>query len=380
MPDSLAGLIIATDRHKPTVLASLGNPYLLQQVPDFAGTYLNAWSDIGSTERAVAAALAGGAAISGTLPISIGDQYVRGFGIPLAAGYVGDGTNGRPPIPLDSIERYLQGQVTAGAFPGAVLYVGHRGAIAYHTTVGRYGIDDARPVNDSTIYDLASLTKVIGLTTASMLLVADGSLDLDRPVVDYVPEFGQHGKETVTVRQLLLHTSGLPPWRPLYQETQGPTEAVDSVMATELDTVPGARYAYSDLGAITLGKIVEAASDTNLGAFLESRVFGPLGMTRTRFNPPASWTDQIAPTEMDPWRGHIVRGEVHDENAARLGGISGHAGLFSNGPDIIRFGLWLLDAYHGRLQPEAAVYLPEEVVRTFTARQNDPDGSTRALG
>ncbi len=383
MPDSLAELIVATDRQKPTVLASLGNPYLLQQVPDFAGAYLNAWSDIGSTERAVAGALAGGAAVSGTLPISIGNRFARGFGIPLAAGYrvdTDDGTNGQSAIPLDSLERYLESQVAAGAFPGAVLYVGHRGTIAYHTAVGHYGVDDARPVNDSTIYDLASLTKVVGLTTAVMLLVADGSLDLDRPVVDYVPEFAQHRKGTVTVRQLLLHTSGLPPWRPLYQETESAAEALDSVMATALDTVPGARYAYSDLGAITLGKVVEAASDTDLDTFLAARLFGPLGMTRTRFNPPASWTDEIAPTEMDPWRGRIVRGEVHDENAARLGGISGHAGVFSNGPDLIRFGLWLLDAYHGRLQPNAAVYLPEEVVRTFTARQNDPEGSTRALG
>ena len=124
MPDSLAELIVATDQQKPTVLASLGNPYLLQQVPGFAGAYLNAWSDIGSTERAVAGALAGRAAIGGTLPISIGSQFPRGFGIQLAAGYVGDaddGTNERSPIPLDSLERYLESQVAAGAFPGAVL-------------------------------------------------------------------------------------------------------------------------------------------------------------------------------------------------------------------------------------------------------------------
>ena len=383
MPDSLAQLIVATDRQKPSVLASLGNPYLLQQVPDFTGTYINAWNDVGSTERAVAGALAGGAAISGTLPISIGAEYLRGFGIALTSAALVDsdnGSDGRAPVPLDSLERYLQTQVAAGAFPGAALYVGHRETVVYHTAVGRYGIDDARPVNDSTIYDLASLTKVIGLTTAAMLLVADGSLKLDRPVIDYVPEFGQHGKEAVTVRQLLLHTSGLPPWRPLYQETESPDEAIDSVMSTYLDTIPGARYAYSDLGAITLGKVVESASRTDLDAFLEERVFEPLGMTHTRFNPPASWSDAIAPTEMDPWRGRIVRGEVHDENAARLGGIAGHAGLFSNGPDLMHFGLWLLDAYHGRLPPDAGVYLPEDIVRAFTARQNDPQGSTRALG
>lgn len=383
MPDSLAQLIVATDQRKPTVLASLGNPYLLQQVPDFTGAYINAWSDVGSTERAVAGALAGGAAVSGTLPISIGDKYARGFGIALSSAALIDsdnGSNGRAPVPLDSLERYLQSQVAAGAFPGAVLYVGHRGTLVYHTAVGRYGIDDPRPVHDSTIYDLASLTKVIGLTTATMLLVADGSLDLDKPIVDYVPGFGQHGKEDVTVRQLLLHTSGLPPWRPLYQETESPGEALDSVMATKLDTIPGIHYAYSDLGAITLGKVVESASGTDLDALLEARVFGPLGMTRTRFNPPASWLDAIAPTEMDPWRGKIVRGEVHDENAARLGGIAGHAGLFSNGPDLLHFGLWLLDAYHGRLSPDSRVYLSEELVRAFTARQGDPEGSTRALG
>ncbi len=383
MPDSLVTLIQMAHANQPTVLASLGNPYLLRQLPDYSGGYLIAWADLRSTERAVARALSGGAAITGTLPITVGERYARGFGISVAAVDRAE-SNGRAgpsdPSRFDSLRTYLEAQVETGAFPGGVLFVGHEGRIVFRTAFGRYGVNDARPVTDSTVYDLASLTKVIGLTTACMILVADGRLDLDQPVAAYLPTFAAGGKDAVTVRQLLLHTSGLPPWRPLYQETETANAAIDSVMATALDTLPGARYAYSDLGAITLGKVVEAVAGVTLDRFLRERLFDLLGMSRTRFRPPSSWREMIAPTEFDPWRGRTILGEVHDENAARLGGVSGHAGLFSNGPDLMRFGFWLADAYHDRLSAQAPVYLPSRIVREFTSRRDDPHGSTRALG
>jgi CubicO group peptidase (beta-lactamase class C family) len=230
------------------------------------------------------------------------------------------------------------------------------------------------------VYDLASLTKVIGLTTAVMLLAAEGKIDLNRPVADYVPRFRGPDKDRVLVRHLLTHSSGLPAWRPLHLETATRDEAVDSVLAARLENQPGEAYRYSDLGAITLGLAVERIAGRSLDVILQERVFGPLGMDRTRYLPPQHWLDRIAPTEDDPWRGRVVRGEVHDENAVRLGGVSAHAGLFSIAPDLARFAQWMLDAYHGRLTPDSPLYIPAEIVREFVHRQPGPEGSTRALG
>jgi CubicO group peptidase (beta-lactamase class C family) len=278
------------------------------------------------------------------------------------------------------VQGYLREAVHRGAFPGAVLEVGLGGRVVYHTAVGVYGQDDPHPVSDTTVYDLASLTKVIGLTTAVMQLVADGRLALDTPVQRYVPAFRGAGKDAILVRHLLLHDAGLPAWRPLYQETTDPADARSLADTTPLEAPPGTRYVYSDLGAIVLTQAVEHLADQRLDSLLAEQVFVPLGMRRTRFLPPADWRPFIAPTERDPWRGRVLRGEVHDENAARLGGVSGHAGLFSTGPDLARFAFWLLDAYHGRLRPGNTPYLPAPLVRRFLTRADEPVGSTRALG
>ena len=280
---------------------------------------------------------------------------------------------------LAAVTTLLQSSVTADAFPGAVLAVGLRDTVLF-TAVGQYGDEDAQSVNDSTVYDLASLTKVIGLTTAVMLLVADGAIDLDNPVDSYLPAFAGPGKQAVTVRHLLTHTAGLEAWRPLHLETETRAEAIDSIMAATLQSAPGESYVYSDFGAITLGLIVEEVSGTTLDVFLVDRVFGPLGMEWTRYRPPPDWIDRITPTELDPWREQVVRGAVHDENAARLEGIAGHAGLFSIAPDLAKFAQWMLDAYHGRLPEESEPFLPAELVQDFTGRQPGPAGSTRALG
>jgi CubicO group peptidase (beta-lactamase class C family) len=280
---------------------------------------------------------------------------------------------------LAPVTALLQSSVTADAFPGAVLAVGLRDTVLF-TAVGQYGDDDAQSVSDSTVYDLASLTKVIGLTTAVMLLVADGTIDLDTPVGSYLPAFAGPGKQAVTVRHLLTHTAGLEAWRPLHLETETRAEAIDSIMAATLQSAPGERYVYSDFGAITLGLIVEEVSGTPLDVFLVDRVFGPLGMEWTRYRPPPEWIDRITPTELDPWREQVVRGEVHDENAARLEGIAGHAGLFSIAPDLAKFAQWMLDAYHARLPEESEPFLPAALVQDFTGRQPGPAGSTRALG
>jgi CubicO group peptidase (beta-lactamase class C family) len=277
------------------------------------------------------------------------------------------------PAPLDSIVAYLQSEVDS-AFPGAVVAVGHRGRLALLAAVGHYGVDDPRPVDTSTVYDLASLTKVVGLTTACMLLVQEGALDLDAPVQRYVPAFRGPGKDSVTVRHLLTHASGLPDWRPLYTEATTRATAFALADTTPLVATPGATMRYSDIGAIVLTQAVERITGKRLDAFLEERVFGPLGLRDTRFLPPPGWRDRVAPTERSQ-DGTIIRGTVHDENAWRLGGVSGHAGLFSTAPDVARFTFWLLDAWHGRTPT-----LPAPLVRAWTRRQDQPPGSSRALG
>jgi CubicO group peptidase (beta-lactamase class C family) len=280
---------------------------------------------------------------------------------------------------------YLRSQVDS-AFPGAVLVIGIPNQAIVISPVGHYAVDDPRPVTIETVYDLASLTKVIGLTTAAMMLVDSSKLDLDAPVQRYVPAFQGAGKERVTIRHLLTHSSGMPAWRPLYAETSTREQALALVDTTPLLRQPGDTFVYSDLGAMVLTQAVEAVAGQRLNDFLEARLFGPLGMTSTRFLPPESWRDRIAPTENDTtFRHRLLRGEVHDENAGRLGGVSGHAGLFSTGQDLLRFAIWLLEKRQGAPPPGLQHAFPEpqlgaSIVRAFTARQNTPPGSSRALG
>jgi CubicO group peptidase (beta-lactamase class C family) len=271
------------------------------------------------------------------------------------------------------VMNFLDSAVSVGAAPGAVLAVTHQGARFVHGT-GQLGADQPQLPGATTIYDLASLTKVVGLTTAVMLAVTDGKLDLDAPVQRYVPRFTGSGKDQVTVRMVLTHVSGLPAWRPLFREVAGRREAFALVDSTPLEYAPGSREVYSDLGAILLTETIESVYQERLDSLLERRVFRPLGMTSTGYLPPAGWHPRIAPTELDPWRGRVLRGEVHDENAAIMDGVSGHAGLFGSAEDVLRFAEWLLE------QADEKPLLPRSIVHEFTRRQNLIPGSSRALG
>ncbi len=293
-----------------------------------------------------------------------------------------------------AVTRFLDSAVVDSAAPGAVLGISVRGKHRFHGT-GRLGTDDPTRPDSATIYDLASLTKVVGLTTAIMLAVDEGRLTLDTPIVQYVPAFRRTNdssaealiRQSVTLRHLLTHSSGLPAWRPLFRETSTRREALAAADTTPLDTLPGARFVYSDLGAILLTQAVEAVYGSRLDSLLDRRVFAPLGLADTRYLPPAGWLPRIAPTENDPWRGRVLRGEVHDENAARLDGVSGHAGLFSSARDLLRFGDWLLlglnrsQAGDGCMPRELKFPLaPPRALAIFAQRQELPPGSSRALG
>jgi CubicO group peptidase (beta-lactamase class C family) len=285
---------------------------------------------------------------------------------------------------FEPVVDYLRSQVDS-AFPGGVIAVGYRDTVVLLAAVGYYGVDDRRPVTPETIYDLASLTKVIGLTTAAIWLVDEGKLDLDAPVQRYVPAFQGPNKERVTIRHLLTHSSGLPAWRPLYAESKTREEALALVDTTPLLRQPGDTFVYSDLGAILLTQAVEAITAQRLNDLLETVFFTPLGMNSTRYLPPQEWSSRIAPTENDTtFRHRLLRGEVHDENAGRLGGVSGHAGLFSTAPDLARFARWLLAKRSDLEELCGDVRCPpnfkKSLVRTFTQRQSIPAGSSRALG
>ncbi len=278
---------------------------------------------------------------------------------------------------LAGVVTYLRAEVDSGAFPGAVIAVGRHGRLALVAPVGHYGVDDPRPVEAGTLYDLASLTKVVGLTTACMLLADAGKLDLDAAVARYVPEFRGPMKERVTVRHLLTHSAGLVADLPLYDSTATRAAALAAVDTTTLIASPGATYRYSDLSAIVLMQAVERITGEPFDRFLTERVFRPLGMPATRFLPPASWRDRIAPSEHDTvFRHRWLRGEVHDESAARLGGVSGNAGLFSNALDLSRFAAMLLNGGAW----DTLQLIRAETVAEFSKRQGLPAGSTRALG
>jgi CubicO group peptidase (beta-lactamase class C family) len=286
---------------------------------------------------------------------------------------------------------YLDSVVAGGAAPGAVLGVAHAGQRFMYGT-GRLGQYDPTRPGPSTIYDLASLTKVVGLTTATMLAVDEGRIDLDVPVERYLPEFAGSGKDHVTIRLLLAHAGGLTAWRPLYREVSNRVEAFALADTTPLDSPPASHDLYSDLGAIVLTQVLETIYGQRIDSLLEQRIFGPLGMTSTRYLPPPSWRDRIAPTELDPWRGRILQGEVHDENAALMDGVSGHAGLFGPAEDLLTFAEWMLEQAHGRTDGRAVSRsvghtqttdrptIRPAVLREFIRRQNLVPGSSRALG
>lgn len=285
------------------------------------------------------------------------------------------------------VTSYLDSAVAAGAAPGAVLGVSVGGARFLYAT-GQMGADDPAPVDPATVYDLASVTKVVGLTTAVMLAVEENKLELDTQVQRYVPGFTGAGKDGVTLRMLLAHTGGLPAWRPLFRETESRAAAVELAVETPLESPPGTREVYSDLGLIILTHVVESLYGERLDTLLERRVLGPLGLQSLRFLPPPDGRLRIAPTELQPSRGRVLRGEVHDENAARMDGVSGHAGLFGSAPDLLTFAEWMLEGgKEGRKEGGAATAqsslvpsVPHSLFQTFTRRQELVPGSSRALG
>jgi beta-N-acetylhexosaminidase len=372
------GRLAATD--VPVIVISLGDPYLFRDLPEVSA-YVCAYGASGTSRQAAAAALFGEFDVRGRLPVTLSEEFAVGWGLEIprramtlrvaSAEDVGFRPGG-----LDDVDLVAQEFVEDGAFPGGVVAVGYRGNLVYLHPFGHLTYDEGAPaVEADTMYDLASLTKVVATTTMAMILVDEGRLDLDASVQDYLPLFQGPGKESVTIRQLLTHSSGVNWWAPLYEEAWGPDAYLERIQAMELVYEPGTDFMYSDLGIILLGEILSRVAGQPLQEFVQERVFEPLGMTDTLYAPGPDLLPRIAPTEYDTWRGCLVRGEVHDENAFALGGVAPHAGLFSTAGDLARFTQMLLNG--GVLEHHRIV--SRETVELFTSPAGNGD-STRALG
>ena len=259
--------------------------------------------------------------------------------------------------------------------PGGVLWVEHDG-VAYHKAFGNRALVPAvEPMTEDTIFDAASLTKVIATTPAMMLLIQRGQVQLDAPVTNYIPEFTGGGKEAITVRELMTHTSGLPPDIETKTDWHGEAEAVRKACAEELQSKPGTEFKYSDINFFMLGEIVQRVSGMPLEVFVHREIFAPLKMDDTGYLPPADKIPRIAPTEVvdgKPWRGI-----VHDPTSRHMGGVAGHAGLFTTASDTARYARMLLN--NGKL--DGVRLFKPETVKLMTTVQSPPDISAkRGLG
>jgi len=273
----------------------------------------------------------------------------------------------------------VETQVARKAFPGAVLAVGVKGRLVALKAFGRLdSAPNALPMPVDAIFDVASLTKVAATTTAAALLYDQGRLELDAPVARYIPEFaGVQGHDGITVRHLLSHSAGLPSPMLLWKHANNREDLLKLVYQLPAQWPPGTHFDYRDENFILLGEIVERISGQRLDRFLADRAFGPLGMRDTGFNPSPALLARIPPTEQDTYFRHaLVRGTVHDENAHVMGGVSGHAGLFSTAADLAR----LAQFYLNQGQLDGQRLLRPQTITTFTTLQELPPGSTRALG
>jgi len=245
------------------------------------------------------------------------------------------------------IDRIVEGGIAAKKFPGAVVIAGHKGKIIFHKAYGNSSLIPApEAMTEDTIFDLASLTKVLATAPAIMQLYEQGRFQLNDPVAQYLPQFAANGKQDITIRQLLTHYSGLPPDVSLDDPWEGKEEGLRRAFAATPVTAPGVQFRYSDINFIVLGALVEKLSGLTLDQYQQRYLAQPLGVEHMRFLPPESWRSHIAPTQYD--HGVMLRGVVHDPTSRRMGGVAGHAGLFSTAGDVAIYAQNLLDRLAGR--------------------------------
>ncbi len=380
------------------IVTSFGTPYLISAFPDIPG-YLVAYSHQSNMQSAVANALLGRADITGKLPISIPGIAKRGDGLTSTAiPFASITTTVKPKFMAKILQHVSPEDVGAdpgkimphvnqaleeNAWPGGVLLAARDGKIFMHEYFGEHTYDSDRRTYRGDIFDLASVTKVIATTSAAMKLYEEGKLDLDTTVVSYLPDFAGPDstndslKQIITVKNLLTHTAGMKPFKRFYAMVPPSQDALlDSVFQSELDTIPGTKYNYSDIGLITLGKVIEKLAGADLMTFTDSVIFKPLQMDKTGYLPGQD-LDRIVPTEISELDSALVHGFVHDENSHSLGGITGHAGLFSTTIDLARFAQMMLN---GGSLGDTVIFKPE-TIELFTRRANMlEEENSRCLG
>jgi beta-glucosidase-like glycosyl hydrolase/CubicO group peptidase (beta-lactamase class C family) len=376
MRDHIEDFIAAlADLQTPVAAVLFGNPYALPAF-DAIPAILCAYGESEPLEEAAVEALVGEIPIGGKLPVRISGEYPFGSGQMLqqstlrrvegASGELKAGT-------FQAVDSLLRAAIADSAFPAAQVAVVHKGIQVYDRAFGTHTYaPSSRDIDRATMFDLASLSKVVGTTTALMKLFDQGQVGLDDPVSRYLPPFAEGEKAAITVRHLLMHRGGFPPFRRFWMSDS--SASFDSVFATPLVARPGDSTIYSDIGFITLGKVVEAASGMPIDTFLRKEIFEPLGLRNTMYNPPETLLPRVAPTEVDTsWRRTLVHGVVHDENAHFLGGVAGHAGLFSTARDLaVLMTMLMKEGTYGTRQ-----FLSPATVRLFT---RDPAPGMRLLG
>ena len=358
----------------PTIGVSFGSPYLPNY--SYLDAYLCTYGYGSVSLNAATDALFGRKDIVGKLPVNLSEKFTIGSGIELKKNKkIFDSSQN---INLDESFNIINNAISDSIFPGAQLFVSKKNKVLINQSFGTYTYEEkSKLVSNESIYDVASLTKVLSTTPVAMKLIQKKLLSLDFYLSDFYPEFQKGNKKNVTVRHLLTHSSGLPAYIEYYKNDKilNKSDIIEDIVNLDLEYLPDEKMVYSDLGMILLTDIIEKVSDSDLDKLSNRYFFKPLGMSKTSYNP--SDKDLAVPTEYDDYfRMRLIKGEVHDENAFILGGVSGHAGLFSNATDIGSFAKFFLNegVYLGRR------YMKKNLIKEFTTKIKNPVESDRALG
>jgi beta-glucosidase-like glycosyl hydrolase/CubicO group peptidase (beta-lactamase class C family) len=377
LPDTTAAMLSQLFKtKKPMAVVSFGSPYLLRQVP-MVPSYLCAYDTNPLAVGAALAAVFGEIPLNASLPVSIQGYYE-----------VGDHLT-RPAYPME-LRRHIQDQTFAEAyqviekaiedsvFPGAQIAIIQEGELIVSRAFGRQTYDPKSPaVIPETIYDIASVTKVAATSVVAMTLYEKNMIRLDIPVRSYLPQFKGNGRDSVTIRHLLTHSAGLKDWDTLWLVAQTKQQTIDYICQIPLEYVPGDSTVYSDLGIILLNAIFETVAGKSIDQLAKALIYSPLGTESLMYTPPSELLPRIAPTEIGGSMNRgLIHGEVHDENTHFLKGISTHAGLFSTAEDLAVLAQMLLN---GGIYRHHRFFQPQTIIE-WTARQNLPSGSERALG
>ncbi|MBD3615347.1 MAG: serine hydrolase [Gracilimonas sp.] len=378
--DQLSFLRRVLKMKKPSLLVSFGNPYVLSDLKE-ADAHVLGWYNSRQQVNGVVPALFGASKVTSNLPIEIPGLYELGSGIHMDHTTLRFGNPeevGLDHNKLFEIDDIINEAIRDSVFPGAVVGIVKDGVLAYNQGYGYQDYTKTEAVKNTDVYDLASITKVMATTASTMKLIDEGKLSLDDRISKFFKEFDTGKKRKITVRDILLHQSGLPPFRVYVDSIKTRKEIIHAIKNEPLTYEPGSKYVYSDLGMILLGEIIHEVSGKSLDLYSRSELFFPMNMYSTFFNPATKsrWlVNRIAPTEIDTVFGRgLVKARVHDERAYFMDGVAGHAGLFSSSIDMAKFSTMLLNdgTYSGRQ------YLSPEIIRKFTTEQSKHSG--RGLG